>query len=81
VGSDADLVLWNETLRSTISIDGLHDNMDYTPYQGLELEGYPVTTVSRGKIIWHEGRALGMPGWGELLHRDKPRHHLRAGER
>jgi len=81
VGSDADLVLWDETLRSTISIDGLHDNMDYTPYQGLELEGYPVTTVSRGKIVWHEGRALGMPGWGELLHRDKPRHHLRAGER
>ena len=72
VGSDADIALWDPERRVTLSIDMLHDNMDYTPYEGMELEGWPVTTLSRGRIVWHEGEVRGEPGMGELLRRSAP---------
>ena len=28
----------------------LHHNCDYTPYEGRELTGYPVMTLSRGEV-------------------------------
>ena len=72
VGADADIAIWDPDVRVTVSIDALHDNMDYTPYEGMRIEGWPVTTVSRGKIVWHEGESLGTPGHGRLLRRTAP---------
>ena len=72
VGSDADIVIWDPEQHVTLSIDALHDNMDYTPYEGMEVEGWPVTTLSRGRLVWHEGAVLGEPGAGRLLSRGKP---------
>ena len=72
VGSDADIVIWDPEKRVTLSIDALHDNMDYTPYEGMELEGWPVTALSRGRLVWHEGEVLGEPGAGRLLRRGAP---------
>ena len=73
VGADADLVLWDPEATRTISIESLHDNMDYTPYEGMEVTGWPVTTLSRGRVVWHEGEPRGAPGHGELLRRTAPR--------
>lgn len=73
VGSDADLAVWDPERRVTLSIDLLHDRMDYTPYEGMEITGWPVTTLSRGRIVWHEGEVRGRPGMGELLRRTAPR--------
>ncbi len=67
VGSDADLVIWDPEKSVTISIDKLHDGMDYTPYQGLHVTGWPVTTVSRGEVIWHDETFMGEPGRGTFL--------------
>lgn len=72
VGSDADIAIWDPTRRVTLSIDALHDNMDYTPYEGMEIDGWPVTVLSRGRLVWHEGEALGEPGAGRLLRRGEP---------
>ncbi len=72
VGADADIAIWDPELTVSVSIDALHDNMDYTPYEGMTLEGWPVTTLSRGEIVWHEGQALGTPGRGRLLQRTAP---------
>ena len=72
VGSDADIAIWDEGMRATVSIETLHDNMDYTPYEGMELEGCPVTTIARGEVIWHDGRTSGVPGSGRLLSRGPP---------
>jgi dihydropyrimidinase len=72
VGSDADIAIWDPTRRVTLSIDALHDNMDYTPYEGMEIEGWPVTVLSRGRLVWHEGEARGEPGVGRLLRRGEP---------
>lgn len=67
VGSDADLVIWDPHKSVTISVDNLHDGMDYTPYEGQKVTGWPETTISRGEIIWHGGEFTGKPGRGEFL--------------
>jgi len=67
VGADADLVLWDPEARTTITNDLLHHNVDYTPFEGLDVEGWPKTTISRGEIIVDNGRLLGAPGRGRFL--------------
>jgi dihydropyrimidinase len=71
IGSDADLVIWDATKSRTISINALHDGMDYTPYEGLEVAGWPEITISRGAIIWHDGKFIGAAGRGQFLSCDR----------
>jgi dihydropyrimidinase len=54
VGSDADFAIWDPGKSVTISVGGLHDGMDYTPYEGIEVTGWPELTVSRGEIVWRD---------------------------
>jgi dihydropyrimidinase len=72
IGSDADFVVWDPDKKVTISIDKLHDGMDYTPYDGQEVQGWPEITVSRGDIIWRDGTFSGTPGRGQFLPCDRP---------
>ena len=67
IGSDADIVLWDPKRVATIRNDLLHHAVDFTPYEGTSVTGWPVTTISRGEIVWHEGEVRGMPGRGEFL--------------
>ncbi|MBT5264809.1 MAG: dihydropyrimidinase [Rhodospirillaceae bacterium] len=72
VGSDADLVVWDPDRKVTISVDQLHDGMDYTPFDGLDVQGWPEVTISRGDIIWQGGEFTGTPGRGSFLPCDRP---------
>jgi dihydropyrimidinase len=45
----------------------LHDRVGYTPYEGRELTGWPVTVISRGRIIVQEGRLDAEPGSGQFV--------------
>jgi dihydropyrimidinase len=67
VGSDADLVLFNP--RGTERIDGrrLHSRAGYDPFDGLEVHGIPVLTISRGEIIARDGELRSRPGRGRHL--------------
>lgn len=67
VGTDADIVLWDPERRVTITNDLLHHNVDYTPFEGLEIQGWPQTVVSRGEIIIEDGELTGAPGRGRFL--------------
>ena len=58
-GADADLVLWDPDKKVTISNPMLQQAIDYTPYEGLEVTGWPVATIRRGR----SGDA-GRPGAG-----------------
>jgi dihydropyrimidinase len=73
VGSDADLTIWDPDATRAVSIGMLHDNMDYTPYEGMSVRGWPTTTVSRGRMVWHDGKPRGKVGQGGLLRRSVPR--------
>jgi dihydropyrimidinase len=68
VGADADLVIFDPQHRATLSVDTLHHNVDYCPYEGWEVQGYPVMTVSRGEVIVRDGKPLGAAGRGQFLH-------------
>jgi dihydropyrimidinase len=61
VGSDADLTLWDPTARRTITNDALHHGADYTPYEGLEVQGWPLTVILRGQIAVHDGTLVARP--------------------
>jgi dihydropyrimidinase len=71
IGTDADLVLWDPERRVTIAHDLLHDGSDYTPYEGLEVTGWPVRTIVRGKTVVVDGELVGAKDHGTFLSRGK----------
>ena len=68
-GSDADIVLIDPDLRKKLSLSDLHADTDYSIWEGWDLEGYPVTTLLRGKVIVEDGELKGGPDDGEFLER------------
>ncbi|CAG9176225.1 D-hydantoinase [Cupriavidus laharis] len=67
IGADADLVLWDPQREVVIRNQDLHHAVDYTPYEGLRVTGWPVTTLVRGKVVAHEGELHAEPGHGQFL--------------
>jgi dihydropyrimidinase len=67
IGSDADIAVWDPHRQVTVSNSMLHHDVDYTPYEGMQLTGWPVLTLSRGEIVWRDGEVLGTPGRGQFL--------------
>lgn len=72
VGADADIALWDPTLKVTIRNDHLHHNVDYTPYEGMTVTGWPVATFSRGVCISKDFDFLGRAGAGQFMPCGKP---------
>jgi dihydropyrimidinase len=70
VGADADLVLFDPERAVTLSAQSLHQNVDYCPYEGWQVQGYPTTVLSRGKVIVHDGEFVGQAGRGRFLRTD-----------
>ena len=71
-GSDADLVIWDTKNKFTLSNSLLHHNVDYTPYEGFELNAWPKSVISRGELIIHDGDLNANPGRGIFLKSDLP---------
>ena len=69
VGSDADIVIFDPEKKVTITKSMMHENVDYTSYEGFELEGYPVMTLSRGDIIAENGEYVGEEKRGKYIKR------------
>jgi dihydropyrimidinase len=60
VGSDADLVIFDPEKKRTISVhdrDTHHMKVDYSAYEGHEVQGWSETVISRGKVVVHKGVA------------------------
>jgi dihydropyrimidinase len=72
VGADADIAIWDPEREVTIRHDILHDNMDYTPYEGMTVKGWPVATFSRGEAVSRDGKPAGKPGRGRFLPCERP---------
>jgi dihydropyrimidinase len=68
-GSDADLVLFDPQRELTIRADRLHQNCDYTPYEGFRVRGWPRTVISRGQVIVRDEQLVAAPGRGHFLKR------------
>jgi dihydropyrimidinase len=68
-GADADLVLFDPNREVSIAAEALHQNCDYTPYEGMRVKGWPQTVLSRGEIILRDGQFIGSEGRGHYLKR------------
>jgi dihydropyrimidinase len=71
VGSDADIAIWDPERRLTLTHDLLKDGSDYTPYEGIEIKGWPTLTMVRGKVVMRDGALVGEKGFGDYLTRDR----------
>ncbi len=68
-GADADLVIIDPQKEIILSKENLHENVDYTAYEDTKLKGYPVITISRGKIIVKDNKFVGEKGYGKFIKR------------
>jgi dihydropyrimidinase len=68
-GSDADLLIFDPERKMTISAATQHQRVDYTPYEGMPVQGVPDTVLLRGRVIVQHGEYVGGKGGGHYLHR------------
>jgi dihydropyrimidinase len=68
-GSDADMVILDDSERWTLRQQDLHNGCDYSLYEGFQATGRVIATLLRGETIVHRGRFLGNRGQGQYLHR------------
>ena len=67
VGSDADIAIWDPEREVTVRAADIHDNVGYTPYEGRRLKGWPVTVISRGRVVIDGGQLVAERGSGQFL--------------
>ena len=74
VGSDADIAIWDPERRVQITQTILHHASDYTPFEGIEVTGWPVTTMVRGTPIVRDGGLVHAEPRGQYLARERSPH-------
>ncbi|MCB1738843.1 MAG: dihydropyrimidinase [Gammaproteobacteria bacterium] len=72
VGADADLVIWDEGTPRLISNQMLHHDVDYTPYEGMQVNAWPACTLSRGVVVWDGQAPAALHEHGRFIVADKP---------
>ncbi len=71
IGADADIALWDPDKRVTVTNDLLKHGADYTPYEGLEIRGWPVQVLLGGRTIVKDGELTGPESRGRYLPRNR----------
>lgn len=70
-GSDADIVIIDPNKGNTITHSNLHENVDYTPYEGIQLLCSIDCVLSRGEVIVKDNAYIGQKGRGQFFKRSK----------
>ena len=71
-GADADIVVYDPNGHTSIGIgEGKthHMNMDYSAWEGYEIDGHVDTVISRGKVVVDKNAYLGAKGDGKFIKR------------
>lgn len=69
VGSDADIVIFDPLAQRTLSAETHHMNVDYNPFEGMQVTGLPVSVLSRGEFVIQDRQFVGALGAGRYLKR------------
>ncbi|WP_063053515.1 dihydropyrimidinase [Nocardia arthritidis] len=70
-GADADIVIYDPDGHTSIGLGKTHHmNMDYSAYEGFEIDGHVDTVLSRGRVVVDGGGYLGRAGHGRFVKRD-----------
>ena len=70
VGADGDVVVWGES-EQVASWEKLHDQVGYTPYEGMTIPAWPETVISRGEIVVAGGADHSERGRGRFVTRER----------
>jgi len=69
-GADADVVIYDPNGHTSIGIDKTHHmNMDYSAWEGFEIDGHVDTVLSRGSVVINDNTFLGRAGHGAYVKR------------
>lgn len=69
IGADADIMILDPVEERIISTESLHQYVDYTPFAGMIVKGWPKTVMLRGEILVRDGNLLGPKGFGQYIKR------------
>jgi dihydropyrimidinase len=69
-GMDADVVVFDPAASRRLTPENLHMRVDHSPYADLEIRGWPMVTLSRGRVVSRGGEPVGdAVGWGRFVAR------------
>lgn len=72
VGSDADLVVIDPEPRTEVRLEDLHENVDYSPYEGISYHGRIAHVFLDGKEVVRDGELIMESPMGKYLKRNLP---------
>src|SRR2546426_4199923 len=67
-GSDADIAIIDPSIKKTLVREDFHVS-DYSPWEGWAIQGWPVTTILRGRVVVENRRLVGDRRDGKLVAR------------
>lgn len=71
-GLDADVVIFDPRRRVTLQAgQTLRERVDWSPYEGLQVQGWPRDVMSRGRVVVRDGAFVGAPGEGRFVARER----------
>ncbi|HKC29719.1 MAG TPA: dihydropyrimidinase, partial [Jatrophihabitans sp.] len=69
-GADADIVVYDPNGHTSIGVGKTHHmNMDYSAWEGWEIDGHVDVVLSRGTVIKNESGYIGAKGHGQFVKR------------
>ena len=69
-GADADILVYDPNGHTSIGYEKTHHmNLDYSAYEGYEIDGHVDTVLSRGKVVVDDNTYLGAKGDGRFIKR------------
>ena len=70
-GADADLIVFDPEKTRTIHAPEMQSAADHDIFEGWEVTGWPAVTISRGDVIFEDGRVTAAAGRGDFVPRSK----------
>jgi dihydropyrimidinase len=69
-GADGDIVIYDPQGHTSIGLGKTHHmNMDYSAWEGFEINGHVDTVLSRGRVIVDDNQYVGTKGDGKFIKR------------
>ena len=68
-GADADLVILDPETSNILTHSRLHGAVDYTSYEGMEIQGEIRLVMQRGNVLVKENQFIGEKGAGRFIRR------------
>ncbi len=68
-GAEADVVVWDPKANKTISAETQASAIDYNVFEGIKVKGLPRFTLSRGEVVFRDGKVQAELGRGRFVRR------------